>query len=243
MIVIPAIDLKQGKCVRLLQGDMNRSTIFSDDPAEVAKKWEDKGAELIHVVDLDGSFAGSPRNKEKIEEILRTVKVPIQLGGGIRDLATIDQYMEMGINRVILGTVALEKPELVKEACTQHPGGIVVGIDAKDGLIAVRGWTEITGKKAVDIGKEMEEFGVAAFVFTDIKRDGMQTGPNIQRTQELARSVSVPVIASGGVNTITDIENMILIEKDGVIGIIVGRALYSKSLRLEDAVKLTKGRE
>ena len=243
MIVIPAIDLKQGKCVRLLQGDMNRSTIFSDDPAEVAKKWEDKGAELIHVVDLDGSFAGSPRNKEKIEEILRTVKVPIQLGGGIRDLATIDQYMEMGINRVILGTVVLEKPELVKEACAQHPGGIVVGIDAKDGQVAVRGWTEITGKKAVDIGKEMEEFGVAAFVFTDIKRDGMQTGPNIQRTQELARSVSVPVIASGGVNTITDIENIMLIEKDGVIGIIVGRALYSKSLRLEDAVNLTKGRE
>ena len=243
MIVIPAIDLKQGKCVRLLQGDMNRSTIFSDDPAEVAKKWEDKGAELIHVVDLDGSFAGSPRNKEKIEEILRTVKVPVQLGGGIRDLATIDQYIEMGISRVILGTVALEKPELVKEACAQHPGGIVVGIDAKDGQVAVRGWTEITGKKAVDIGKEMEEFGVAAFVFTDIKRDGMQTGPNIQRTQELARSVSVPVIASGGVNTITDIENIMLIEKDGVIGIIVGRALYSKSLRLEDAVNLTKGRE
>ena len=239
MIIIPAIDLKDGKCVRLLQGDMDRVTVFSDDPAEIALKWEDKGAQLIHIVDLDGSFAGSPKNKEVIEKILKSINIPIELGGGIRDLSTIDQYISTGVGRVILGTVALESPRLVKEACKLHPGKILAGIDAKDGCVAVRGWTEVTQKKAVDAAKELEGLGVAAIIFTDIKRDGMQTGPNIESTKQLAQSVNIPVIASGGVNTITDIENLLKIEEDGVTGVIVGRAIYAESLILEDAIRLT----
>ncbi|MFH2013276.1 MAG: 1-(5-phosphoribosyl)-5-[(5-phosphoribosylamino)methylideneamino]imidazole-4-carboxamide isomerase [Pseudomonadota bacterium] len=240
MIIIPAIDLKEGKCVRLMQGHMDKATIFSDNPAEIAKNWEDKGAELIHIVDLDGSIAGSPKNREIIEEIIKSIKIPVQIGGGIRDLATINRYISLGINRVIMGTTALEAPGLIKKACQRYPGKILVGIDAKNGRVAVRGWTEVTEKKVVDTAKEFEGFGVAAFIFTDIKRDGMQTGPNIEKTKELAQSVSVPVIASGGVNTISDIEDLMEIEKYGVSGVIVGRAIYTGSLRLEDAIRLTR---
>jgi len=241
MIIIPAIDLKDGRCVRLLQGDMDRSTVFSDDPVSVALRWEDKGAELIHVVDLDGSFAGSPKNKGVIEEILKSLNIPIQLGGGIRDLSTIDQYISIGVSRVILGTAAIETQGLVKEACRLYPKRILVGIDAKDGLVAVKGWTEVTQKKAVDVVKELEGLGVEAFIFTDIKRDGMQTGPNIDSIKKLARSTVVPIIASGGVNTIKDIEALIKIEEYGVVGVIVGRAIYANSLKLEDAIRLSKG--
>jgi len=239
MIVIPAIDIKDGKCVRLLQGNMDKATVFSDDPVAVAVRWEGKGAELIHIVDLDGSVEGGPRNRGVIEKILKSIDIPIQLGGGIRDLATIDRYISMRVSRVILGTMALEAPDLVTEACQRYPGKIVVGIDAKDGMVAVRGWTDVTGKKAVDAAREMEGLGVAAFVFTDIRRDGMQTGLNIESTEKLARSVTVPVIASGGVNTIRDIEALQEIEECGIAGVIVGKALYAKSLRLEDAIGLT----
>lgn len=241
MIIIPAIDLKEGKCVRLLQGDMDRATVFSNDPVEVAMRWEDSGAELIHIVDLDGSIAGRPENDRIIEKILKSINVAVQLGGGIRDMATISHYISIGVGRVILGTIALEAPDLVKEACRLYPGRIVVGIDAKDRRVAVRGWTEVTGKKAVDVAREIEGPGVAAFIFTDIKRDGMQTGLNIESTKRLAQSVAVPVIASGGVNTIRDIEELIEIEEYGVVGVIVGKALYTKSLRLEDAIRLSQG--
>jgi phosphoribosylformimino-5-aminoimidazole carboxamide ribotide isomerase len=240
MIIIPAIDLKEGKCVRLMQGQMDKVTVFSNDPAEIAMRWEDRGAELIHIVDLDGSIAGSPKNREVIEKIVKSINVPIQLGGGIRDLATINQYISIGVSRVIMGTMALEAPYLIKQACQLYPGRILVGIDAKDGRVAIRGWTEVTKKKAVDAAKEIEGLGVAAFIFTDIKRDGMQTGPNIENTKKLAQSVTVPVIASGGVNTISDIEDLMKIEEYGVSGVIVGRAIYTNSLRLEDAIRLTR---
>ncbi|MBI4619688.1 MAG: 1-(5-phosphoribosyl)-5-[(5-phosphoribosylamino)methylideneamino]imidazole-4-carboxamide isomerase [Desulfobacterales bacterium] len=240
MIIIPAIDLKEGKCVRLMQGKMDKVTVFSNDPVDIAMRWEDRGAELIHIVDLDGSIAGSPKNTEVIEKIVKSINVPIQLGGGIRDLATINQYISIGVSRVIMGTMALEAPDLIKQACQLHPGRILVGIDAKDGRVAIRGWTEVTKKKAVDAAKEVEGFGVAAFIFTDIKRDGMQTGPNIENTKKLAQSVTVPVIASGGVNTISDIEDLMKIEEYGVCGVIVGRAIYTNSLRLEDAIRLTR---
>ncbi|RJP60150.1 MAG: 1-(5-phosphoribosyl)-5-[(5-phosphoribosylamino)methylideneamino]imidazole-4-carboxamide isomerase [Deltaproteobacteria bacterium] len=240
MIIIPAIDLKEGKCVRLIQGHMDKVTVFSNDPAETAMRWEDRGAELIHIVDLDGSIAGSPKNTEVIEKIAKSINVPIQLGGGIRDLATINRYISIGVSRVIMGTMALEAPDLIKQACQLYPGRILVGIDANGGRVAIRGWTEVTKKKAVDAAKEVEGFGVTAFIFTDIKRDGMQTGPNIESTKKLAQSVTVPVIASGGVNTIGDIEDLMKIEEYGVSGVIVGRAIYTNSLRLEDAIKLTR---
>ncbi|MFA4911704.1 MAG: 1-(5-phosphoribosyl)-5-[(5-phosphoribosylamino)methylideneamino]imidazole-4-carboxamide isomerase [Desulfobacteria bacterium] len=240
MIIIPAIDLKEGKCVRLIQGHMDKVTVFSNDPAETAMRWEDRGAELIHIVDLDGSIAGSPKNREVIEKIVKSINIPIQLGGGIRDLATINRYVSIGVSRVIMGTMALEAPDLIKQACQLYPERILVGIDAKGGRVAVRGWTEVTKKKAVDAAKEVEGFGVAAFIFTDIKRDGMQTGPNIESTKKLAQSVTVPVIASGGVNTISDIEDIMKIEEYGVSGVIVGRAIYTNSLRLEDAIRLTR---
>lgn len=223
-----------------MQGKMDKVTVFSNDPVDIAMRWEDRGAELIHIVDLDGSIAGSPKNTEVIEKIVKSINVPIQLGGGIRDLATINQYISIGVSRVIMGTMALEAPDLIKQACQLHPGRILVGIDAKDGRVAIRGWTEVTKKKAVDAAKEVEGFGVAAFIFTDIKRDGMQTGPNIENTKKLAQSVTVPVIASGGVNTISDIEDLMKIEEYGVCGVIVGRAIYTNSLRLEDAIRLTR---
>lgn len=241
MIIIPAIDLKEGKCVRLMQGHMDKVTVFSNDPAEIAIRWEDRGAELIHIVDLDGSIAGSPKNREVIEKIVKSINIPIQLGGGIRDLATINQYISIGVSRVIMGTIAIEAPDLIKQACQLYPERILVGIDAKDGRVAIRGWTEVIEKRAVDAAKEIEGLGIAAFIFTDIKRDGMQTGPNIENTKKLAQSVTVPVIASGGVNTISDIEDLMKIEEYGVSGIIVGRAIYTNSLRLEDAIRLTRG--
>ena len=240
MIVIPAIDLKEGKCVRLLQGDMDKATVFSNNPVEVAVRWKDKGAELIHIVDLDGSIAGCPRNKNIIKKIRDEIDVPIQVGGGIRDLITIQDYVSMGVDRIILGTVALEDPDLVKEACRRYPGRIVVGIDAKDGLVAVRGWTEVTEMEAADVARDMEGLGISAFIFTDIRRDGMQTGPNVESTKRLAQAVDVPVIASGGVSMIEDIEALINVEECGIVGVIVGKALYAKSLLLEEAIRLTK---
>lgn len=242
MKIIPAIDLKEGKCVRLLQGDMDKATVFSEDPVNVARMWEKRGAKRIHIVDLDGSIAGTPKNKGVIEKILKSINIPIQLGGGIRDLSTMDQYISIGVNRVILGTVALESPDLVQKACQRYPGRILAGIDAKDGLVAIKGWTEVTQKKPEEAAKELEAFGVAAFIFTDIKRDGMQTGPNIESTKKLARSVHTPVIASGGVSTIKDIEELLKIEEFGVTGVITGKALYTNSLRLEDAIKLASFR-
>lgn len=241
MIVIPAIDLKEGRCVRLEQGLMEKDTIYSNSPAAQARIWQEQGGELLHIVDLDGAFAGVPRNKAAIEDIVQTIDIPTELGGGVRDLATIEAYLQLGIGRVILGTVAKEKPELVQEACRLFPGRIVVGIDASNGFVAVRGWADVTEKKATEMAKEMEGFGVEAIIYTDIARDGMMQGPNLDATRALAESIRIPVIASGGVSSLKDIENLMAIEDAGVVGVITGKAIYSGALDLRAAVALTKG--
>ena len=240
MIVIPAIDLKEGKCVRLEQGLMERDTVYSDDPAAQALVWEAKGAELLHIVDLDGAFAGEPKNRGAIEAIVKALKITTQLGGGIRDLATIEAYLGMGIGRVIIGTAAQRNPELVQEACRKFPGRIVVGIDAKNGMVAVQGWAEVTGVTAIDLAKKFEGFGVAAIVYTDISRDGMMKGPNIEATRNLAEAITIPVIASGGVSALRDIENLMAVEAAGISGAITGKAIYSGAIELSEAIALTK---
>lgn len=240
MIVIPAIDLKEGRCVRLEQGLMDKDTVYSDDPAGQALAWQEQGGELLHIVDLDGAFAGVPRNREAIRSIVQAVSMPTELGGGIRDLATIEAYLDLGIGRVILGTVAKENPALVAEACRLFPGRIVVGIDAKDGLVAVRGWADLTEKQATELAKEMEGYGVAAIIYTDIARDGMMQGPNIEATRQLAEAIRVPVIASGGVSSLEDIARLMTVEEAGVTGVITGKALYTGSLNLREAVALTR---
>jgi phosphoribosylformimino-5-aminoimidazole carboxamide ribotide isomerase len=242
MIVIPAIDLKEGKCVRLEQGLMERDTVFCDNPAEQALEWQRQGAELLHIVDLDGAFAGEPKNRSAIEAIVAALAIPTQLGGGIRDLATIEAYLVLGIGRVILGTAAQRNPELVEEACRLFPGRIVVGIDAKNGMVAVQGWAEVTGVTAVELARKLEGFGVAAIIYTDISRDGMMHGPNIAATRELAEAITIPVIASGGVSSLADIENLMAIESSGVAGAITGKAIYTGAFRLADAVALTKNK-
>ncbi|MGK2944131.1 MAG: 1-(5-phosphoribosyl)-5-[(5-phosphoribosylamino)methylideneamino]imidazole-4-carboxamide isomerase [Desulfuromonadales bacterium] len=240
MIVIPAIDLKKGQCVRLEQGLMEKDTVYSDNPAAMARHWQDEGGELLHLVDLDGAFAGVPKNRAAIQAIVAAVDIPTELGGGIRDLETIEAYLSLGIDRVILGTVAKENPALVGEACRRFPGRIVVGIDAKEGMVAVRGWAEVTEKKAIDLAREMEAFGVAAIIYTDIARDGMMQGPNLEATAALAEAISIPVIASGGVSCLEDIRNLLQIEASGVAGVITGKAIYTGSLNLREAVALTK---
>jgi len=240
MIVIPAIDLKEGNCVRLEQGEMNRDTIFSENPAEQALKWQEAGAELLHLVDLDGAFAGIPKNKAAIEAIIKAIRIPAQLGGGIRDIATIEAYLSLGLSRVIIGTAAQRNPELVIEACQKFPGRIVVGIDAKNGMVAVQGWAELTDISAVDLAKKFEDCGVAAIIYTDISRDGMMGGPNLEATRALAEAISIPVIASGGVSSLKDIENLMAIEASGVTGAITGKAIYTGAINLREAIDLTK---
>ena len=238
MQIIPAIDLKGGNCVRLQQGEMDRETRFSDHPAEVACHWESLGASMLHIVDLDGAVGGKPYNEDAINQILKAVTIPLQLGGGIRSLNTIEHYLSLGLKRVVLGTVAHKQPELVEEACKKFPNQIVVGIDARDGRVAVEGWTETTANRAIDLVKALEEKGVAAIVFTDIKRDGMMGGPNTESTRELAEATRIPLIASGGVTTLDHISELLTIETSGVEGIIIGRALYEKTIDLKGALAL-----
>jgi phosphoribosylformimino-5-aminoimidazole carboxamide ribotide isomerase len=240
MIVIPAIDLKEGKCVRLEQGLMDKDTVFNDNPGAQARAWQDQGAELLHIVDLDGAFAGTPKNRDAIEAILKAITIPAQLGGGIRDIATIEAYLALGLSRVIIGTAAQRNPELVREACTRFPGQIVVGIDAKNGMVAVQGWAELTDITAVDLARKFEGFGVSAIIYTDISRDGMLQGPNLEATKALAEAISIPVIASGGVSTLQDIENLMTIESSGVSGVITGKAVYTGAIQLNEAIALTK---
>lgn len=240
MIIIPAVDVKNGKCVRLFQGRMDSETIFSNNPAAMAKKWQEEGAEIIHVVDLDGAFEKSPQNLDAIKSIVESIHVPVQLGGGIRNIDTIKLYIDIGIKRVIIGTEAINNPQLVKDACKEFPDQIVVGIDARNGFVAIEGWTQTTQIKAVDLAKKFEDCGVVAINFTDIHRDGMQTGTNIEETRRLAEAVSIPVIASGGVSTIEDIKNLLPLEEAGVIGVITGRALYSGTLNLKEAIEVLK---
>ncbi|WP_457551849.1 1-(5-phosphoribosyl)-5-[(5-phosphoribosylamino)methylideneamino]imidazole-4-carboxamide isomerase [Desulfobacula sp.] len=240
MLIIPAVDIKQGKCVRLLQGRMADSTHYSDDPVKMAQRWEAEGAELIHVVDLDGAFAKQVKNWGTIQDILAGIKVPIQVGGGIRDLATIEMYMNAGVSKVIIGSEALYHPEFVQEACKLFPGRIVVGIDARNGRVAVEGWSQTSKTLAIELAKEFESCGVAAINFTDIYKDGMQIGPNIEETAALADAVSIPIVASGGVNTLQDIKNLLEIESKGVTGVITGRALYEGTLDLKEAIRISK---
>ena len=241
MIVIPAIDLKEGRCVRLEQGLMDKDTVFNDDPAAQALEWQRQGAELLHIVDLDGAFAGEPRNRSAIEAILGAISIPAQLGGGIRDLATIEAYLALGLSRVIIGTAAQRNPDLVKEACSRFPGRIVVGIDAKNGMVAVQGWAEVTDCTARDLARRFEGYGVSAIIYTDISRDGMLQGPNLEATRELAEAVAIPVIASGGVSRLEDIKNLMAIEKSGITGVITGKAVYTGAIKLAEAIALTKG--
>jgi phosphoribosylformimino-5-aminoimidazole carboxamide ribotide isomerase len=240
LIIIPAIDVKDGQCVRLAQGDFRRVTVYSDNPVEIAKMWQAHGATRIHVVDLDGSLAGSPRNREVIRKIVEGVKVPVQVGGGIRDMHTIDAYLAIGVRWVIIGTMVLKNETFVKEACDRFRGNIILGIDANDGKVAVQGWTEQTSETVIDIARRFEGYGVDAIVYTDIKRDGMETGPNVEATKTLAQSVNIPVIASGGVSSVQDIRRILDVEMFGVTGVIIGKALYSGAVSLREAIRLSQ---
>ncbi len=240
MIIIPAIDLKEGKCVRLLQGDFDRETVYSRTPADVARRWQDKGAERIHVVDLDGSKEGKPLNRKSIEKIVNAVSVPVQVGGGIRDIETVDAYLALGVSRCILGTVALKNRPLLVEACRRFPGHIILGLDARDERVAVEGWLERSDLSAAEVAKSYEGIGLDALVYTDISRDGMKTGVNVAATETLARTLSIPVIASGGLSGIGDIEALLEVRQPGIMGVIVGKALYDGAMTLEEAIATTK---
>lgn len=232
MLIIPAIDLKDGHCVRLKQGDMEESTIFSEDPGAMAKHWLDQGCERLHLVDLNGAFAGKPVNELAIKSIVNAIggQVPIQLGGGIRDLDTIERYLDNGIDYVILGTAAVKNPGFLHEACYAFPGQVIVGLDAKDGKVAVDGWSKLTGHDVIDLAKKYEDYGVSSIVYTDIGRDGMMTGVNIEATVALAQALLIPVIASGGVTNLEDVRKLCEAESEGIIGTITGRAIYEGSL-------------
>lgn len=238
MILYPAIDLKDGRCVRLLRGDMAAATVFAAAPADQARQFADAGFEWLHLVDLNGAFAGRPVNGDAVEAILAAVALPVQLGGGIRDLATVDFWLDRGVRRVILGTVALTEPELVREACKRHPGRIVVGIDARDGMVAVEGWARTSEVRALDLALRFEDAGVAAIVYTDIDRDGALGGVNVEATADLAFALTTPVIASGGVASLADLKSLKEVEKTGVEGVICGRALYDGRLDPAAALRL-----
>jgi phosphoribosylformimino-5-aminoimidazole carboxamide ribotide isomerase len=240
MILFPAIDLKDGQCVRLEQGDMQRATVFGTDPAAQARAFADAGFEYLHVVDLNGAFAGRSVNGDAVAAILSAVKIPVQLGGGIRDLAAIEGWLARGVTRVILGTVAVSDPALVREAAQKFPGKVAVGIDAKGGKVAVRGWADVTEMTAVELGKRFEDAGVAALIYTDIDRDGILKGLNMKATLALAKAVSIPVIASGGLASLDDVKR--LLEPDAAIleGAISGRALYDGRLDGKEALKLIR---
>ncbi|MDR2852415.1 MAG: 1-(5-phosphoribosyl)-5-[(5-phosphoribosylamino)methylideneamino]imidazole-4-carboxamide isomerase [Burkholderiaceae bacterium] len=232
MLLIPAIDLKDGHCVRLKQGDMGQSTTFSENPAAMTRKWMDAGARRLHLVDLNGAFAGQPQNAAAIKAILREVgdHIPVQLGGGIRDLDTIERCIDSGLRYVIIGTAAVKNPGFLKEACSAFGGHIIVGLDAKDGKVATDGWSKLTGHAVVDLARKFEDYGVESIIYTDIGRDGMLTGLNIEATVRLAQALSIPVIASGGLAGLADIEGLCAVQDEGVQGVICGRAIYSGDL-------------
>jgi len=236
--LIPAIDLKEGHYVRLKQGRMNDATDYGDDPAAMAMHWQSLGATRLHVVDLDGAFAGNPENRTAISAICRALAIPVQLGGGLRDMSSMESTLSLGVDRVILGSIAISNPAMVMEACRQFPGRICVGIDAKGGMAAVHGWDDVTNVSAIDLAKGFEDAGVAAIIYTDIARDGMLTGPNIEETAKLARSVSIPVIASGGVSMLKEVLNLARYTGDGIIGAITGRAIYEGALDFAAAIEV-----
>ncbi|MBT4836906.1 MAG: 1-(5-phosphoribosyl)-5-[(5-phosphoribosylamino)methylideneamino]imidazole-4-carboxamide isomerase [Methylococcales bacterium] len=231
MLLIPAIDLKDGQCVRLKQGRMEDDTVFSDSPVEVAQKWVEQGAKRLHMVDLNGAFAGEPVNAKVVKQVAQKFPdLPIQLGGGIRNLETIEAYLEAGVNYLIIGTKAVKDPDFVTQACKQFPGHIMVGLDAKNGKVATDGWASVSELDVIDLAKTFEDIGVEAIIYTDISRDGMMTGVNIEATVTLAESLNIPVIASGGITTIDDVKNLCHVTKSGITGAITGRAIYEGTL-------------
>ena len=237
MLIIPAIDLKDGRCVRLKQGDMSTATVFSDDPVAMARHWKAQGARRLHVVDLNGAVAGKPKNEKVIRDIIAAVgELPIQVGGGIRDLDTIESYLDAGVTYIVIGTAAVKNPGFLSDACYAFPGHIIAGLDAKDGKVAVEGWSKLTGHDVVDLAKKYEEYGIEALVYTDIGRDGMMSGVNIDATYRLAQATKTPVIASGGLNSVEDVQAVCAkLVPEGVIGAIAGRALYEGKLELKSA--------
>ena len=243
MLLIPAIDLKDGRCVRLKQGKLDEETIFSEDQAEVARRWRDEGAERIHLVDLNGAFAGKPQNASVVRAIIDAVgaEVPVQLGGGIRSLDTIERYLDVGVSYVVVGTAAVKNPGFLHDACTAFPGQVLVGLDARDGKVATDGWSKLTRHDVVDLARKFVGYGVEGIIYTDIGRDGMLSGVNIEATQRLAQAVSVPVFASGGVTDLSDIDRLLEIEDDGVGGVILGRSIYEGTLDFGAALERANG--
>jgi phosphoribosylformimino-5-aminoimidazole carboxamide ribotide isomerase len=240
MLLIPAIDLKDGRCVRLRQGDLDNATVFSDEPAAMAQQWLDQGARRLHLVDLNGAVAGKPRNESAIKAIIDAVgdEVSVQIGGGIRDLDTIERYLDSGISYVIIGTAAVKDPGFLRDACSAFPGNIIVGLDARDGKVATDGWSKLTRHDVLDLARKFEDYGCEAIIYTDIGRDGMLSGVNIEATVRLARNVKIPIIASGGVTDLKDIEALCAVEEEGVEGAILGRSLYEGTLDFQAAQNL-----
>ncbi|HLX23007.1 MAG TPA: 1-(5-phosphoribosyl)-5-[(5-phosphoribosylamino)methylideneamino]imidazole-4-carboxamide isomerase [Usitatibacter sp.] len=243
MIIIPAIDIKDGQCVRLEQGRMEKATVYSSEPGKAAAQWTGMGATRLHVVDLNGARAGKPGNEAAIKAIIASVDsdVPVQLGGGIRDLDTIERYLDDGVSYVVIGTAAVKNPGFLHEACDAFPGHIIVGLDAKDGKVATDGWSKLTGHDVIDLAKRFQDYGVEAVIYTDIGRDGMMTGVNIEATVRLAQKLAVPVIASGGLNGLDDVKALMAVESEGITGCITGRAIYEGKLDFAAAVKLAGG--
>jgi phosphoribosylformimino-5-aminoimidazole carboxamide ribotide isomerase len=242
MLIIPAIDIKDGHCVRLKQGDMDDATVFSEDPAAVARHWLGLGAKRLHVVDLNGAVAGKPKNEAVIRKIVEAVgeELPIQLGGGIRDLDTIERYLDLGVAYVVIGTAAVKNPGFMQDACTAFAGHVIVALDAKDGKVAVEGWSKLTGHDVVDLALKFEEYGVEAIIYTDIGRDGMLSGVNIDATVTLARQLRTPVIASGGLTNLADVEALCKVEGEGINGVITGRAIYQGTLDFKKALEVAQ---
>lgn len=237
MLILPAIDLKSGKCVRLYQGEMESAKVYSESPEEIALQWQTLGAKMIHVVDLDGAVAGEPRNLGAIARILEAVEVPIELGGGIRSKEVVEDYLQLGVDRVILGTIAYQNRDLVHNVCDAFPGKIAVGIDARGGYVAVQGWQEVTDKSAMSLAQELEAAGASHIIYTDIARDGALSGPNLEATAALAEAISIPVVLSGGMHTPDDLLEAAKLEEKGVRGVILGRSLYEGTIDLADAIK------
>jgi phosphoribosylformimino-5-aminoimidazole carboxamide ribotide isomerase len=244
MQIIPAIDIKDGHCVRLRQGDMQSVTVFSEDPAAMAQHWLEQGAQRLHIVDLNGAVAGKPKNELAIRELVSVIgdEIPVQLGGGIRDLDTIERYLDDGIGFVVIGTAAVKNPGFLHDACSAFPGHIIVGLDAREGKVATDGWSKMTGHDVVDLARKFEDYGVEAIIYTDIGRDGMLSGINIEATVRLARAVKVPVIASGGLSSLDNVKALVEYEADGIAGAIAGRAIYEGTLDFKEAMKLARSK-
>ena len=241
MLIIPAIDLKAGQCVRLYQGNMDQATVYSEDPVATALRWQQEGAQRLHVVDLDGAVSGRGVNTTAIEQICQALTIPVQVGGGIRSLSSLEHMLSLGVSRAILGTLAQRQPEVVAEACKRFPGQITVGIDARNGKVAVQGWTESTDLDVTHLANRCQDYGVSEIVYTDISRDGTEQGVNREATGALAQAISVPVIASGGVSSAADIEILLPLEAQGVMGVIIGRALYTGAVKLDAAIRIGTG--